>query len=180
MLKKIRSFHIFKILFTYLNDARKLKLIKYNKRIQRKININLINYKSYYDRYITYVIQGKGEEYNSYNNMLIYEGEYSNGIKNGKGKIYHFGKLKFEGIFDEQINGKGKEYNEDGELIYEGESLKEERNGKGKEYNYHGELKFDGDFLNGKRNGKGKEYNYDGKLIFDGDFLNGKRNGMEN
>ena len=89
MLKKIRSFHIFKEIFTYLNDARKLKLIKYNKKIQRKININLMNYKLYCDRYITYEIQWKGVEYNSYSDMLIYEGEFLNGKRNGKGKEYN-------------------------------------------------------------------------------------------
>ena len=35
---------------------------------------------------------------------LEYEGEYLNGIRNGKGKEYYFnGKLKFEG---EYLNGK--------------------------------------------------------------------------
>ena len=48
------------------------------------------------------------------------------------------------------------------------------RHGKGKEYNYDGELMFEGEYLNGERNGKGKEY-YDGLLIFDGEYLNGKR-----
>ena len=59
MLKKIRSFHIFKIVFSYLNDAGKLKLIKYNKKIQRKININLMNYKLYSDKYIIYETKKK-------------------------------------------------------------------------------------------------------------------------
>ena len=58
-------------------------------------------------------------------------------------------------------NGKGKEYNDDGKLKFEGEYLKGERNGKGKEYNY-GKLIFEGEYLNGKRNGIGKEYNDDG------------------
>ena len=33
------------------------------------------------------------------------------------------------------------------------------RNGKGKEYDGSGHLVFDGEYLNGERNGKGKEYN---------------------
>ena len=32
-----------------------------------------------------------------------------------------------------------------------------ERNGKGKVYNRNGELEFEGEYLNGERNGKGKE-----------------------
>ena len=43
-------------------------------------------------------------------NILIFEGEYLNGEK----------------------NGKGKEYDSDGILIYEGEYLNGERNGKRK------------------------------------------------
>jgi len=38
-----------------------------------------------------------------------------------------------------------------------------ERNGKGKEYDYYGELIFEGEYLNGRRNGKGKEFYYKGK-----------------
>ena len=39
------------------------------------------------------------------------------------------------------------------------------RNGKGKEYNNNGELEFEGEYLNGKRwNGKGKKYYDNGKL----------------
>ena len=55
-------------------------------------------------------------------------------------------------------NGKGKEYNWYGELIFEGEYLNRKRNGKGKEYDEYGNLMFEGEYLNGKRNGKGKKY----------------------
>ena len=56
--------------------------------------------------------------------------------------------------------GKIKEYNEDGELEFEGEYLNGKRwNGKGKDY-YDGKKSYEGEYLNGERNGKGKEYNY--------------------
>ena len=63
--------------------------------------------------------------------------------------------------------GKGylKEFNENNELIFEGEYLNGEKNGKGKEYDKY-RLIFDGEYLNGKRNGKGKEY-YSVKEIYD-------------
>ena len=70
---------------------------------------------------------------------MIFEGEYLNGKRNGKGKEYYFsnGKLKFEG---EYLNG--------------------ERNGNGKEYNYNCKLEFEGEYINGKRwNGKGFKKN---------------------
>ena len=126
--------------------------------------------------------EGKGfiKEISENNYSFIYEGEYLNGERNGKGKEYKLHKL-----------------------IYEGEFLKGKRNGKGKEYYYdknkekkidnyqvdseHRELVllFEGEYLNGKRwnvkeydinkniiyeiqNGKGfiKKFNELGKLIY--------------
>ena len=44
-------------------------------------------------------------------------------------------------------------------MEFEGEYLNGERNGKGKEYQDDGNLKFEGEYLFGKRwNGKGKVY----------------------
>ena len=48
---------------------------------------------------------GKVKEY-YYNGKLIFEGEYLNGKRNGKGKEYYNGKLIFEG---EYLNGKKME-----------------------------------------------------------------------
>ena len=42
------------------------------------------------------------------------------------------------------------------------------------EYNDEGEIIFEGEYLHGKRNGKGKEY-LNGKIIFEGEYLNGER-----
>ena len=125
----------------------------------------------------------KGKEYDRYKNILIYEGEYLNGKR----------------------NGKDKEFNENGRLIYEGEYLNGKRNGKGIEYNENLIL-FEGEYLDGKRwNGKGIvgndifEYEIkdgkgsvkelkrklinlsDKKLIysfFEGEYLNWERNGI--
>ena len=41
----------------------------------------------------------------------------------------------------------------------------EKKKGKGKEYDYNGKLEFEGEFLNGERNGEGKEYYYNCKLM---------------
>ena len=57
------------------------------------------------------------------------------------------------------MNGKkwnGKVYNNESKIEFE---IKE-GNGKGKEYDYEGELIFKGEYLNGERNGKWKEYFY--------------------
>ena len=198
MLEIIKS-SFFKIfLFDYINEGTKLKLIKYNKNMQKELNINLINYMRFSERYIIYETKESGREYNSYNDELIYagcflngerngkgfeftkqgrtlafEGEYLNGKRNGKGKEYLNGNLIFEG---EYLNGKkwnGKAYDEEKNMIYE------ITNGKGfiKEYFCKGKLKFEGDYLNGQLNGKIKKYYYDGTLKFEGEYLNGKLNG---
>ena len=53
---------------------------------------------------------------------LQFEGEYSNGEKNGKGKVYYDnGKLQFEGYFLNGLrNGSGKEYYDNGKLQFKG------------------------------------------------------------
>ena len=55
---------------------------------------------------------GKGKEYIIITNILIFEGEYLNGKRNGTGKEYNYdwdGKLKFEGGY---LNGNsGMEQN---------------------------------------------------------------------
>ena len=45
----------------------------------------------------------------------------------------------------------------------------------GKEYDLDGELIYEGEFLNGQRNGMGKEYNSDDEVIFEGKYSKGKR-----
>ena len=110
-----------------------------------------------------------------------FEGEYLNGIRwNGKGKEFNNNKkIIFEGYY---INGKKvgqfKEYNSKDILIFDGEYVDGKKNGKGKEYYDNGKLKFEGEYLNGERNGKGKEY-YEKyhNLMFEGEYKNGERNG---
>ena len=69
--------------------------------MQNILDISLINYKNYSDRYIIYGKNGKGKEYN-YDDKLVFEGEYLNRKRNGKGKEYKYGNLIFEG---EYLNG---------------------------------------------------------------------------
>ena len=66
----------------------------------------------------------------------------------------------------EKKNGKGKIYNYNGKIIFEGEYKNGEKNGKGKEYYSNEQLLFEGDYLNGKKwNGKG--YDRDGNLVYE-------------
>ena len=112
---------------------------------------------------------------NNYNNQFLFE------IKdgNGKGKEYNFnGKLEYEGEFKNGERIKGKEYNDD-KIIFKGEYLNGKRwNGIIKEYNYEDGIIYEGEFRNGEINGKGKEYEKENhRLIFEGEYLNGKKNG---
>ena len=113
--------------------------------------------------------------------IVIFEGEYIKGKRNGKGKEYNEnGSLIYEGEFkDGKRNGHGKEYYNNNVLIFEGEYLNGEKNGNGKEYNTKGILIFEGEFQDGQKR-KGKEYN-ENNIIFDGEFQNGKEwNGKKN
>ena len=170
MLEKIKSVYREKAVISLINEKRKLSIIKYNKGLQTKMSVSLINYKILSGKYVVFGENGKGKEY--YNDgKLIFEGEYLNGKRSGKGKEYYYdGTLIFEG---EYLNGKewnGKKYNINNEIIYE------IKNGKGliKEYD-HGKLIFEGEYLNGEKNGKGREYYNNGKLYFEGEYLKGKK-----
>ena len=185
-MKEVKSTLIFKKIFVYIDEERKLKLAKYNKSIQDKLNIKLINYKLFNGKYIIYETKLKGKEYYGENDAMMFEGEFKNGEKNGKGKEYNNGgnlykfkiieKMKFKGIKlkKEYI----KEKIDNNILTFEGEYLKGKRNGKGKEFDSEGNLVFEGEYLNGEKNGKGKEYDYNGNLIFEGEYLKGFKNGI--
>ena len=193
-LDNIKSKYIIQIVFSYLNEEIKLKLMQYNKNLQNKIDIQLRNYKFFSGKYIIYEKDGLGKEYDAYKDKLLFEGELLD-KKRKKGKEYFSDYLIYEGEYKngnkwngkgfngynkvvyELINGNGhvKEY-KFGRLGSEGEYLKGQKHGEWKEYNSYQTLLFVGEYLNGKRNGKGKEYdNQKGKLIFEGEYKNDNR-----
>ena len=195
MLENIKSIYFLKMLLSYIDDKRKLELIKYNKTIQDKLNINIVYYKLGSEKYLLFDKNGKVREYNKKNTNLIFKGEYLNMKRNGKGKGIKNG-IIYEGEYlNGKRNGKGKEYDSHGTLLFDGEYLNGDRwkgkgyhglnnivyelkNGKGvvKEYyNFPQEIKIEVEYLNGKRNGKGKEYYCGGNLKFEGEYINDKR-----
>ena len=202
MLENIKSHYFILKIFSYLDIISKLRIIRYNKTLQNKIDINITDYERNSKTYIIFKENNIVEEYGSVNGELIFEGEYLNGKRNGKGKEYNYynyeDKLIFEGEYlNGKRNGKGKEYDNYGKLIFEGEYLKGKKwNGKGydegkiiyelkdgkgfiRDYiriNSYRDLILLGEYINGEANGKMKEYVCD-SLIFDGEYLNGKRNG---
>ena len=176
MIRDIFSEFFLSKLFSNIDEGKKLKLIKYNKSLQKTLKIDLIYYKIFSGAYIIYESNGKGRIYNRFQE-IIYEGGLTKGERNGKGKEYK-NILKTKLIYDgEYLNGKrngnGKEYNEE-RIIYEGGFFRGERHGKGKEYDNFGNLVFDGEYFKGKK-WKGKIKRYNNKVLkLEGEYLNGK------
>ena len=171
---KIKSNYFIEKVFSLLNEGIKLKLVKYSKRLKSIIKRNLNNYKIFSGRYIINDEKGKVKEYNRYTNNLIFKGEYYNNERTGKGEEYYDnGNLRFKGEYI-----KGKKWNG---IIYsnslDGYISGELKNGDGlvKEYNEYGEIIFDGKYFNGVRDGRGTEYFLGEELIFEGEYLNGKK-----
>jgi len=159
MLEQINSAYMLKIILNYMDKRQILKLIKYNKLLQNKIEVNLIDYHFFSDRIIIFDTTKKNIE-GFHKNEYQFEGKY---LRRRKGKEY-----------DIQYN----------ELLFEGEYLNGKRHGKGEEYDDNGLLIFKGEYLNGKRSGKGK-YLYENisaeiRVKFEGEYLEGKKwNGIE-
>ena len=95
----------------------------------------------YEGEYIDGKRNGKGKEYNYYDGKLEFVGEYLNG-KRLKGKLFNERKIEFEGDFlrGRKWNGKGYDYK--GNIIYELVN----GNGKIREYNKRGKLIYEGEF----------------------------------
>ena len=102
-IKSLKS-PLIKIIFSYLNDNKKLNIIINNKTLQKILEVNIQNYKNISKRIKLGERNGKGKEYLKKNKKIIFKGEYLNGKRSGKGKEYYDdGKLKFEG---EYLKGK--------------------------------------------------------------------------
>ena len=157
------------------------------------------------------IFQGNDKEdfseeinYESYITNLLFVGDYidDKSIKdktkrNGTGIEYHENKSIFEGEYKEGkiIKGKGKIYNNDGNLLFEGEYIDGKRNGKVIEYYENTDndtqqkensellIKYEGYYTDDQKNGEGKEFLYDEEnqpeIVFEGIYKNGvKWNGM--
>ena len=84
MLKNVKSSYHLKNIFSFVNETIKLQLLKYNKNLQKEMDLNILNYRLFSKRYIIYETKGKGKEY-TISGYFIFEGEYLNGERNGKG-----------------------------------------------------------------------------------------------
>ena len=74
--KSIKSLYILKDIFSFLPEIQKLKIIIYNKNLQKTFGINFNDYKRIRGIYKEGKRNGKGKEYYiSNNNIMIFEGE---------------------------------------------------------------------------------------------------------
>ena len=110
MLKCFKSIFFLKGLLNCIITKKLLKLIKYNKSLQKEMDLDIIDYKSFSRRFIAYKNKTNGVEVLAINNSVLYEGEFLNGERNGKGKEYDSkGNIEFEGYFLKERNGMEKE-----------------------------------------------------------------------
>ena len=124
----VKSKVILKKIILFLNERQKLNLIKHNKEYLYSLNIDIEDFKNISGKIKIPGMNGYCKVYDLKTNKLIFEGQYLN----------------------EKKNGKGREYNNNGNLIFEGEYLNGNKNGKGKDYYDYGKIKFEGEYLNGK------------------------------
>ena len=61
--RKMKSYCVLKHMFTFLLEEKKLELVKYNKKLQNRLLINIKDYENATDRYIIFEENGKGKEY---------------------------------------------------------------------------------------------------------------------
>jgi len=105
----------------------------------------------------------------------VYEGDFVNGIQTGKGKYTWADGEVYEGDWvNGNQTGKGKKTWANGD-VYEGDWVDDNQTGKGKYTWADGEV-YEGDWVNGNRTGKGKKTWASG-AVYEGDFVDGNRTG---
>ena len=77
-LNKIKSKYIIAIIFNHLNGKKLLDIIKYNKNIKKRIDININHYKDFSEKYSSIEIEIKPvkHKYNKFINIKREEKEY--------------------------------------------------------------------------------------------------------
>lgn len=97
--------------------------------------------------------------------------------------LFRDGVMYYEGTVDTKTglpHGKGTSFDDDGNLLYEGDFDQGEFDGSGKEFYRNGTVKYDGQWLDDQYHGKGKLFDDAGRLIFEGVFEFGDGKGAGN
>ena len=98
----VKSEYILKEILLILGEKRKLLLLKHNKYYHKLLGINIENYQKLSGKIIIGGYNGYGKEKEFEDLKVIFKGYYINGKR----------------------NGRGKEYDKEGQLIFEGEYKK--------------------------------------------------------
>ena len=124
------------------------------------------------------IFNGKGIlKYN--NGEIIYEGNWKNGNLEGNGKMIFKDKKVYNGNFENgEINGKGEMIFDNG-IYYKGDFINGKFNGNGLLKNINNQWEYNGNFQNDKFNGKGK-FIFNNGDSYEGNYLNNEKNGEGN
>ena len=183
MIDRIKSKYIVEYIFSFLTENDKLDLIRYNKILMNKLSININDYKKLSDSIISTDENGISKLHLLKNNLLLFEGKYINGKREGKGKSYQLilSEQTIEGKYKifHKFEGHKEEYNF-GNFMFKDEQNEGFIIIKDNKYIYERKLDYIGEYLNGKRHGYGKEYDEDGVLWFEGLYeFNKRKKGKE-
>ena len=88
-LSSIKAILNLKQLFSFLDTKKKLYMIINSKYYKKTLGIDLEAYKKQSGKYKIGSRNGFGKEFSLETNKLIFEGEYINNKRNGKGKEYY-------------------------------------------------------------------------------------------
>ena len=118
------------------------------------------------------LLQGRGEEYDQ-EGLLVYQGEFSGGVRSGEGRLYENGILVYEGEFaGGAANGTGTAYR-GGAKCYQGSFADGLYEGEGVAYHPNGARAYTGTFVQGLYEGEGTQYGQDGQMCYKGSFSQG-------
>ena len=115
--------------------------------------------------------------YNENNQYKKYEGDFKDNLFNGNGTLYFEknNKIYFQVVFETGKYIKGKLFDPDGKIIYEGD-FKDNFPKEGKNiklYDFTEYLFYEGSFLNYKYEGIGKLYKKEKNKVYEGEFKSG-------
>ena len=106
-----------------------------------------------------------------------YEGEFKNGIMDGKGKMTYKNKFEYQGDWkDGKREGKGKYVNTSSKDMYEGDFKCDKAEGKGVAIYNNGD-KYEGDYKDWNKEGRGIYY-YNNGDKYEGEFKNDLSEGL--
>ena len=130
----------------------------------------------YEGNFVDGLYDGTGSRYEA--GVLVYQGDFSAGTANGMGTAYSDGVMCYEGAFVNGLyEGEGTEYSADGSVRYKGSFSAGVYEGVGTAYYSSGTRAYVGNFSGGLYEGEGTEYNADGSVRYKGSFAGGLYDG---